>query len=236
MVIGEWVRRFSHVLLDLLYPPRCVGCGQVGTLYCSACRHAVPLILPPVCPRCGRPQPRGDPCARCAAHPLQIAGIRSVAFFDGTLRKAIHEFKYRYVRELALPLGDMLVSAWPSVLLPADVILPVPLHARRQRARGYNQAALLAERLGRALGIPVANDALIRHRNTPSQTQLDAVRRRQNVAGAFSCRGSGVDGRRVLLIDDVCTTGSTVEACGLALQAGGAQSVWALTLACAKQV
>ena len=205
----------------------------MGTLYCSACRHAVPLVLPPVCPRCGRPQPRVEPCARCAAHPLQIAGIRSVALFEGTLRKAIHEFKYRYVRELAVPLGDLLVAAWPGLLLPVDVILPVPLHARRSRARGYNQAALLAERFGRELGIPVVDDALIRHRNTPSQTRLDAAGRRRNVSGAFSCKSSSVAGRRVLLIDDVCTTGSTVEACGVALQAGGAQSVWALTLACA---
>ena len=171
---------------------------------------------------------------RCASQPLHIDGIRSVAFFEGALRKAIHQFKYGYTRDMVVPLGEMLVDFCAKMSLPGDLILPVPLHPRRLRERGYNQAGLLAERVGQALGKPVAHDVLYRTRHTMSQTRLDADERRRNVEGAFACRGSGLRGQRVLLIDDVCTTGATLEACSVALYAGGAQSVWALTLALAR--
>jgi ComF family protein len=162
---------------------------------------------------------------------MSIDGIRSVALFEGTLREAIHRFKYDHVRDLADSLGGFLVAFWQETTLPADVVVPVPLHARRIKERGYNQARLLAERLGEAAGIPVLCEALYRNRHTASQTGLSAQERRRNVNGAFSCSGSGVQGKRVLLVDDVCTTGATLEACSVALREGGAQSVWALTVA-----
>ena len=169
----------------------------------------------------------------------------------------IHQFKYDYVRELAVPLGEMLADYcradygtddcrpddhrtplhWPNhgpgqgAVIPGDVIIPVPLHKRRLRERGYNQSALLAERLGAALQVPVLHHELYRNRYTMSQTRLDAQARSRNVAGAFSCAGSGVHDRRILLVDDVCTTGATLNACALAIREGGAQSVWALTVA-----
>jgi ComF family protein len=189
------------------------------------------LVKPPLCPLCGQPQATPGRCARCERDPLRIDGIRSVALFEGSLRRAIHSFKYEYARDLALPLGEMLVAFWQETPLPADAIVPVPLHRRRLRERGYNQAALLAGRLGQATGVPVLYGALSRRRYTVSQTQLAADQRRRNVEGAFVCVGSQVRGRRALLIDDVCTTGATLEASSVALQEGGARSVWALTLA-----
>jgi ComF family protein len=246
-------------LLDLLYPTFCAGCGQTGILYCPTCRGKVCFITPPLCPLCGRPCPLGStlraptPCERCVAHPVSLDGIRSVALFEGTLRKVIHRFKYDYVQELAIPLGEMLVDycrpdrgrpnygrlsrngsshGQGQEPLPfGDVIIPVPLHNRRLRERGYNQSALLAKRLGTALQVPVLHNVLCRNRYTMSQTRLDAQARSRNVAGAFSCSGTSVHNKRVLLIDDVCTTGATLNACGLALREGGAQSVWALTVA-----
>jgi len=187
-----------------------------------------------------------------------LDGIRSVALFEGTLRKVIHRFKYDYVRDLAVPLGEMLADycradfyradfcrtdfcrtshSWPNhaqgqeTPIAGDVIIPVPLHKRRLRERGYNQSALLAERLGTAMQVPVLHNVLYRNRYTMPQTRLDAQARSRNVDGAFSCPGSGVRNKRVLLIDDVCTTGATLNACSLALRKGGAQSVWALTIA-----
>jgi ComF family protein len=231
VAVVQWGQKFVRILLDLLYPPVCVGCGQVGTTYCRSCRDAVLFVAPPLCPLCGRPQETSKLCSRCAHHPFELDGIRSVAFFEGALRKAIHRFKYNYARELAIPLGDMLVHFWRQAPLEADLIVPVPLHARRLRERGYNQSALLAGYLGQAVGIPVAGDVLYRNRYTRSQAQLNAAERSQNVEGAFSCNGSGVQGRHVLLVDDVCTTGSTLDACSVALKEGGAVSVWALTLA-----
>jgi ComF family protein len=172
-----------------------------------------------------------DLCARCASEPLRIDGIRSVALFEGTLRQAIHRFKYRFGRDLAAPLGEMIVDYWRQHPLSADLIVPVPLHARRLKERGYNQAQLLADQLGRAVGIAVASEALRRTRYTMAQAKLDGRHRRQNVQGAFLCQDSRVRDRAVLLIDDICTTGATLEACSVALREGGASSVWALTLA-----
>ena len=229
--VFEWVHGVVRALRDLLYPPLCVGCGRVGSLYCPGCRDSVRLVTPPVCPLCGQPQSASKLCARCVSHPLCIDGIRSVALFEGTLREAIHRFKYNYIRELTVPLGEMLVAFWERASLVADLIVPVPLHARRVRERGYNQAALLAQCLGDATGMPVICDGLRRNRHTVSQSGLSAEERRRNVEGAFSCVGSRVERMRVLLVDDVCTTGATLEACSVALRAGGARTVWALTVA-----
>ncbi len=125
----------------------------------------------------------------------------------------------------------MMSRFWQKTPLPADVLVPVPLHPHRQRERGYNQAALLAQAFGKTVGIPVLTDVLFRCRNTVSQTTLNAQERRANVADAFTCVPGSVQGKQVLLIDDVCTTGATLEACSIALRTGGAISVWALTLA-----
>ncbi len=231
MTIGDWAHKLGRGLLDLFYPPFCVGCGRAGEMYCFACRDSVLRIRPPLCPRCGRPQAAAGTCRECALEPPSVDGIRSVAVFDGALRGAIHQFKYSYVRDLAAPLGDFLVSYWQETPLDADVIVPVPLHVRRIRERGYNQAALLAQRMGSALGMPVYRDCLRRSRYTESQTRLSARERSRNVKDAFTCAGTGIQGARVLLVDDVCTTGATLGACGRALAQGGARSVWALTVA-----
>ena len=230
MVIPYWLEQAGRGLLDLLYPPRCIACGQIGVLYCDDCRGSVTRLTSPVCSLCGQSIPAPGLCAHCVHHPLDIDGIRSVAEFGGSLRQAIHHLKYNHSRDLAGPLGEMLARFWQQTPLAAEVIVPVPLHARRLRERGYNQSQLLAQELARATGLPVVSDALQRVKYTVSQTQLDGDQRRQNVAGAFLCR-EGVKDKAVLLVDDVCTTGATLEASSMALKAGGAKSVWALTLA-----
>jgi len=170
-------------------------------------------------------------CARCAKAPLAIHGIRSVALFEGTVRQAIHRFKYNFAREMVVPLGNLMVDYWWRSGLSADGLVPVPLHRRRRRERGFNQAELLSTYLGREIGLDVLVGALRRTRYTASQTKLGPEERHRNVEGAFACGDAGVAGRRILLVDDVCTTGATLEACSRALMEGGAQSVWALTLA-----
>jgi ComF family protein len=150
------------------------------------------------------------------------------------MREAIHCLKYSNSQDLAVPLGEMMVSYWQDVYLPADVIIPVPLHARRLRERGYDQAALLARELGKGVGLPVLENALIRVRETSPQVDLDAEERKENVRGAFHCPHDRLAGKSVLLVDDVCTTGATLEACSLALKQRGVRTVWALTLARAR--
>jgi ComF family protein len=147
------------------------------------------------------------------------------------MREAIHRLKYSNSQDLAIPLGEMMVSYWQDVHLPAEVIVPVPLHARRLRERGYNQAALLARELGKGVGLPVLESALVRVRETSPQIDLNAKERKENVQGAFRCPDDQLAGKSVLLLDDVYTTGATLEACSLALKQRGARAVWALTLA-----
>jgi len=222
-------------LLALFFPERCVSCGQAGSPFCSECQRKVEFVLPPLCPLCGNPSSSELFCQRCQQSAPAIDGVRSVAFFEPPLRQAVHALKYRGLRSLAAPLAGLMAVYWRRDSLPAGVIVPVPLHRSRLRERGYNQAALLARALGAEIGLPVREDWLVRTRATLPQVELDASERKKNVADAFQCRNSdAVAGRRVLLIDDVCTTGATLESCSLALREAGAQSVWAFTLARAR--
>lgn len=228
--LGSELALLRRYWLDLFFPPRCVICRNANPeWFCPACRSQMTRIAPPICSRCGRPLHRPT-CPYCDKSPLRIDGIRAVAFFDGNLRAAIHEFKYARRPQLAGALAWIMADYIEASALPADVLAPVPLHPDRERSRGYNQAQLLAKALSATTGLSMMMDGLWRIRPTRTQTDLDSTERRANVAGAFQA-DARVAGRRVLLIDDVCTTGATLDACGAALKEGGAKSVWGLALA-----
>ena len=224
-------RSLTSSALDLLFPPRCAGCRRRGAWFCERCRREVVEIVPPFCERCGQGIAGGRLCATCRQHPLQIDGLRAVAYLEGGLRQAIHAFKYNGVRALAQPLGDILAGGFTRHALQADLIAPVPLHTARHNQRGFNQSLLLAQRLATHAGMPVDGGDLQRVRDTRSQVGLNAHDRHDNVQNAFAWQGASLRGRRVLLIDDVCTTGATMEACAAALRSAGAASVWGLALA-----
>lgn len=232
--LGRRWRDLGDRFLNLLYPPRCVGCHRLGACFCAGCLEQIPRVEPPFCTRCGDRAAADGLCARCRISPLQIECIRSVAYFEGALREALHHFKYRGRTALAVPLGDLLAMYWMQHALPADVVVPVPLHAARLRERGYNQAALLARAMARRTGLALDEQTLVRQRATAPQVELDARQRQENVRDAFRCSGRALVGKRVLLIDDVCTTGATLEACAVALYEEGARSVQALTVARAR--
>jgi ComF family protein len=225
------LRRIGTSLVDLLFPLRCLGCDREGSLLCPSCADALPRIRQPICQRCGVSVQAGMLCPACLSQPMSIDGIRSVLLYGGIARQAIHELKYRQLKAVAVPLGKLLADFLRTYPLPADVLVPVPLHPKRLRERGYNQAALLARELGRLAGLPVEEGWLLRQRDTLTQaTAASAAQRRSNVRDAFSCSRE-LDGERVLLIDDVSTTGATLDACASALKASGAGSVWGLTVA-----
>jgi ComF family protein len=213
------VRRLSVVasLLNLLFPPRCVGCNTWGAWLCPSCMDEILFFEPPWPPLLD------------AIEPLQ--GVRAAAHLSGPLREAIHRFKYRGLRVLSPVLGEMLYDCWDAEPWPVDVIVPVPLHPQRQRERGYNQSALLARELARHTGLPAVEGVLLRIVPTPPQVGLRAIERADNVRGAFRCRHDALAGKHVLLVDDVLTTGATLRACANALLEGKAQAVWGLTLA-----
>jgi len=163
----------------------------------------------------------------------QIDGIRAPFLFEGVIRRAVHELKYRNLRALAPQLAGFLDDCLRRYSLPADVLVAVPLHPRRLRERGYNQSARLAGELGKLSGLPVAENALVRTTYAPPQVRSSGEAERQrNVAGAFACPRPGtVAGKRVILIDDVSTSGATLNAAAGELKDAGAASVWGLVLA-----
>ena len=148
------------------------------------------------------------------------------------MRKAIHELKYRSLKAISPCLAELLADYLKENPLPGEALVSVPLHPRRLRDRGYNQSALLAGELGKRIGLPVIEDCLIRVKQAQPQVRaVDADERRMNVADAFVCRDERVGGKQIILIDDVCTSGATLESCAVALKNRGATSVWGLTLA-----
>ncbi|MGC9025587.1 MAG: ComF family protein [Chloroflexia bacterium] len=225
-----WVR-LGQGLLDLLFPPRCVGCRQMGAWLCPSCLDQVERVEGPTCERCGRPLPAPGLCRTCRAGDTPLLGIQAPFFFEGVIQKAVHELKYRGRRVLAGPLGELLAAHLSTLSWPVSTIAPIPLHRERERDRGYNQAALLARALSTRCGWPLLNGGLVRWRNTRPQVGLDGAARLENVRGAFRWEGSEAPPRRVLLLDDVCTTGATMEACAQALLEAGAEEVRGLALA-----
>ncbi len=224
--------KLGGMALNLFFPQWCIGCGQEGDVICYSCRSSLPRVMPPLCPRCGRPQPSGILCSGCVGWRAEIDGIRSPFRFDGVMRQAIHQLKYRNLKALAAPLAQLLKDYLITSPVPGEVLVPVPLHQKRLRERGYNQSSLLAKELGKPTNLPVVDDYLIRQRPTSPQARTSTVDERQsNVADAFTCRDQRLRNKQVLLIDDVATSGATLNACATALKAAGAISVWGLVLA-----
>jgi ComF family protein len=222
----------KRIALDLLFPRWCLGCGREGELICPTCRRALPKITPPLCPQCGKPQASGIVCPACISWQPEIDGIRSPFRFELTVRKAIHQLKYSNLRAVAVPLAELLNGFLTTNPVPAEVLVPVPLHQKRERERGYNQSRLLCRELGKQANLPVVADCLIRERHSPPQARTTtAAERKSNVADAFTCRDHRLAGKQVLLIDDVATSGATLDECATALKASGASSVWGLVLA-----
>jgi ComF family protein len=231
------LRQVAGIGLDLLFPPLCAGCGRLGEVFCPDCAQAVEAVPQPCCAHCGMSQPA--PTARCAncrrnAHD-PLAFTRAAALHTHPLREAIHAFKYDAQPELAPLLARYLVAVyaeppWSQLRPPLDAVVPVPLHPQRLEERGYNQSALLATAFSRAVGLPMQPSWLARTRETRQQVGLAPSERHVNVDGAFGAAEAAA-GQRLLLIDDVYTTGSTLRACAAAALSAGATAVYGLTLA-----
>lgn len=230
-MVTRGLARLGGVALDLLYPPRCALCEKHGSFICDACLDSLPRAEGRRCDVCWLPLP-GPACAACAEHPTALTRLRSVYRYEDGVRSLVHAFKFRGQSSLGKPLAAELARCYADHGLAADVIVPVPLAVARKRGRGYNQASLLAREVSRQTGAPAA-EALRRWGNaTPQAQSATAEERRLNVVGAFEVgRPGDVAGRRVLLIDDVATTGATLNACAVELLNAGAAEVIGLTLA-----
>lgn len=243
------MRAWELAALDLLYPALCPVCGaRLGTgrrdPLCGACWSAIPRIAPPCCAVCGVPfftleaagrlaAGDGHPalCGACATSPPPYDYARAAGIYAGVLREALHALKFHQRRALARPLADLVLEQWRAA--PAgriEALVPVPLAPARERERGFNQAALLAERLASGLHAPVRPTWLRRLRPTRPQSELTAAQRVDNVRGAFRAEGA-VAGRDVVVVDDILTTGATAAECARALKAAGARTVGVLAVA-----
>jgi ComF family protein len=245
------MRRWLEPVLDLLFPVPCPVCGARTNEpdhrpFCAACWAGLPLLPSPGCPVCGGQfagLALGVTCEACRRRPPPFGYVRAVAAYQDGMRTAIHALKYGGRTAVARPLGVLLEqaggrllrspsgpSAPPGELL--DAVVPVPLHRARQAERGFNQAELLAAPCARRWGLPLLTRALVRVRPTHPQTELDPAARQANVAGAFRvARPREVTGKRLLVVDDVLTTGATAASVARALREGGAAAVWVLVLA-----
>lgn len=244
------LRAAADGLLAVLVAPRCAACGQLLSTpthgpVCEDCWQAVRRFAPPLCICCGCPLPswrlttlEQQACPRCRRGVTVVTCRQAIGAYEGSLRHIIHALKYDGRRSVATRLGNLMRESGSAVLRTADLVVPVPLHWRRHRQRGFNQAHELA----RHLGVPVCS-ALVRVRATPPQVDLPAARRHANVRGAFALAGRRwppgrrarlvrlLRGRTVVIVDDVCTTGATIGACARVLLSAGVAQVRALTAA-----
>jgi ComF family protein len=232
---------FWRDLVEFFIPRCCPLCkipvGDSRRFFCQACEDDFSFIEPPLCPLCGTPfkspEQHSHPCQSCLEGAWRFDRGFSVFYYHGTLRRAIHLFKYSGRVILANALARFLHERgafWMTEIQP-EVIVPVPSHGRRLKKRGFNPPLFLARYLGRRLRIPVLTEALLAIKQIPSQAGLKREERLENVQGAFMAERNQVRGRRVLLIDDVLTTGATANECARALKKAGASYVAVMTLA-----
>lgn len=241
-IIADWWR----AVLNLIFPTcRCIHCGQDGLIredgLCAKCREKLRNSKEDFssCTLCPTFIPSGEKyCLNCwEGKKYWFDAALAVFPYQGTIRNVIHDFKYRgrvkWARSLGLLMGEAVIK--DARFHAVDVVIPVPLHGKRKAKRGYNQSELLAGEIGRRLGMPVAVNILSRIKDTPSQTGLKRKGRQENLADAFQVLDSfALKGKNVLLVDDIYTTGATVDTCSRILKTGGAKSVLVVTCCAGK--
>ena len=228
----SWLYHAFWVSVDWLYPPVCGGCGKSGTRWCQSCQDQVQKLQEQIiCPRCGSIEPHGLLCKDCQIHLPSFEACRSWGRYHGPLREAIHRLKYKNDIGLAEVLAAHLVDQFFNSGWKIDLITAVPLGLKRRKQRGYNQSNLLALPVALATNVPYQPKAIDRSRETLSQVGLSAQLRQENVRDAFIARSPLVNNKVVMIVDDVTTTGATLNACAQSLLDGGAIRVYCLTLA-----
>lgn len=224
-------------LVSLLFPQFCVSCRRIGGYLCQDCKRKLTTVVTQICPVCERASIDGRTHTTCKTR-YSLDGLVAATLYTGVGRQLVHELKFRYVQDLRTLMSQLMVKAIQenktitSVLSEDTLIIPVPLHRHRENWRGFNQAKILALGLKEELNCHVREDILIRVKKTEQQAALSLGGRRKNVAGAFQLLAPGrVQGKHVLLVDDVWTSGATMRSAGAMVKRGGAKVVWGLVFA-----
>jgi ComF family protein len=217
--------------LDWIFPPICGGCGSPGARWCSECAQATKEIEPPICPICGNRNPTNTPCQRCQSSRPFYTSLRAYTVFTGPIREAIHRLKYQHDISLGEALARPMITSMRKLNWPLDVITSVPLGLVRFKERGYNQATLLARPIALSINVPFSVHVLSRTRETRTQVGLTVNERQENMADAFRAKSELVQGKNILVVDDVATSGATFNACAKTLLNEGASKVYCFSLA-----
>jgi competence protein ComFC len=228
------------VILDLLFPQKCLGCGKVGSYFCPDCLNLILLKDQQICPICGRASLGGVTHHFCR-RPLGLDGLTSIFAYKGVVAKAIKKLKYKFAKDLAEELVELFLSFCGEeklfsdfCCLPNVVLVPIPLHPQRLRWRGFNQAELLGKLIAKNLEIKFVPGLLLRVKNTKPQVELDKAQRQINIRRAFALNRNcklKIGNWNFILFDDVWTTGATLKEAGKVLKRNGAKKVWGLTIA-----
>lgn len=235
-LVSEKIHAF---ILDILFPIHCLACKKEGSWLCQSCQAHIKIKDEHACGICERViTPDGRTCLVCKKKSALDGLLVASSYLQFPISRAVHLFKYRFVKDMHIPLGNLLTKVLRSTELPLpDIIMPVPLHRRRLRWRGFNQSSLLAKHLATNLlpynSIPLSENILIRNRHTSPQMQISDYKfRKLNIAGAFSISpNADVKGKTILLVDDIATTGSTIFECAKILKTAGAKEVFAIVVA-----
>lgn len=230
--------RIINIVADILFPRRCPVCDEIvlprGSLICPECVKILSFVKGPVCKKCGKEvfSDRLEYCFDCTKHTRSFESGRALINYNDAAKDSMVKIKYKNKREYIDFYTEAICRRYGKQIarMRADVLVPVPVHPSRMKTRGYNQAELLARGIGRSLGIPVRSDLLRRSRKTAPQKELNPAERLKNLEQAFEAEGNFAGIETVILIDDIYTTGSTIEACTRALKRAGVKTVYFLTI------
>lgn len=262
MLKPAWILNWTAALSDLLFPIECLSCGQEGAWLCLACQKSLPYKISRHCPHCGSATPWGETCAPCRRVKALDGALSLIPYAEPLAQNLIHAWKYQGIKSLSNELGNYMAAGLeiinqrlakvrhqiqlglarqdllsypllPTLLLNKNTILiPVPLHKKKLRQRGFNQAYDLAQAISEKTGYPVL-DIMERPKHTAAQATLHETDRFTNIQDAFRLKDKADDlvGKNILIVDDVITTGATIEQIAKILKTAGAQAIWALTIA-----
>ncbi|HOO27358.1 MAG TPA: ComF family protein [Lachnospiraceae bacterium] len=232
------IKKIYEYLVDLLFPPRCPVCHEIvlpkGEKVCPKCRSRLYYVKEPYCMKCGKPLKNDEKefCGDCERRAHFFTEGRAVFVYDETMRKSIYQFKYGGRQEYAGFYGEEIEKKLGGIIRRwnADVLIPIPLHKSRQKNRGYNQAELIAGELEKRVGIPVVQNLLVRVKKTAAQKNLNALERENNLKKAFKIKQNDVKLNSVILIDDIYTTGCTIDTAAKCLREAGIKKIYYIVL------
>lgn len=233
------MKSIKNFLLDLLFPRFCISCGKEGEYVCQDCLCLIEILEYQYCPICQKRTMEGKTCKNCQRKTKLNGLFIAVAYKNPLVKKLISQFKYKpYLKELCPILCSLIITHFSFSsnnafnILKQEILVPVPLHRKRFKIRGFNQAEEIAKHLSAKLNLAFYNDVLIKIKSTPAQVGLSSEQREKNIKGTFICqKADKIKGGKILLVDDVYTTGATMEECAKILKQAGAREVWGIAVA-----